>query len=42
VDVDRCGVDGMFTVPDVLTSIEGHVLGEASIQGTYAIYPDAA
>ena len=42
LDVDRCGVDGMFTVPDVLTSIEGHVLGEASIEGTYAIYPDAA
>lgn len=42
LDVDRCGVDGEFTVPDILAAIAGHALGEASIQGTYAIYPDAA
>jgi phosphatidylethanolamine-binding protein (PEBP) family uncharacterized protein len=42
LDVERLDVDGEFTVPDVLAAIEGHALGEASIEGTYAIYPDAA
>jgi Raf kinase inhibitor-like YbhB/YbcL family protein len=41
LDVDRCPVEGPFTGPDVLKAIEGHVLDEASIVGTYAIYPNA-
>ena len=41
LDVERCPVEGSFTGPDVLKAIEGHVLGQASIVGTYAIYPNA-
>jgi hypothetical protein len=41
LDVDRCPVEREFTAQDVLAAIEGHVLGEASITGTYAIYPGA-
>jgi hypothetical protein len=41
LDLERCPVDGPFTGPDVLESIEGHVLDKASMVGTYAIYPDA-
>jgi len=37
----KCAVDGKFTGPEVLQAIKGHVLGEASIKGTYAINPDA-
>ncbi len=41
LDVARCPVEGEFTAQDVLAAVEGHVLGEASIVGTYAIYPGA-
>jgi phosphatidylethanolamine-binding protein (PEBP) family uncharacterized protein len=40
-DLDKCPVEGDFTGPEVLEAIEGHVLGKASIVGTYAINPDA-
>ena len=39
LDVDRCGVDGKFSREDVLAAIEGHVLGSASIVGTYTLNP---
>ena len=41
LDLERCPVEGRFTGPDVLKAIEGHVLDQASIVGTYAIYPNA-
>ena len=41
LDVERCSVEGEFTAEDVLAAISGHVLGEASIVGTYAIYAGA-
>jgi Raf kinase inhibitor-like YbhB/YbcL family protein len=41
LDVERCEVEGVFTADDVLAAIEGHVLGEAKLSGTYAIYPNA-
>jgi hypothetical protein len=41
LDLDRCPVEGTFTGPDVLKAVEGHVLGEGSMVGTYAIYPKA-
>jgi Raf kinase inhibitor-like YbhB/YbcL family protein len=41
LDLEKCPVEGSFTAPDVLKAIEGHVLGEASIVGSYAIYADA-
>jgi Raf kinase inhibitor-like YbhB/YbcL family protein len=41
LDVERCPVEGTFTAPDVLRAIEDHVLDQASVVGTYAIYPSA-
>lgn len=41
LDVARCPVDGTFTGPDVRKAIEGHVLGQAKLVGTYALNPDA-
>ena len=40
LDVDSLPVDGSFTRADALAAMEGHVLAEASIHGTYAINPD--
>ena len=39
IDVERCPVEAPFTGPDVLTAIEGHVLRQASIVGTYTLNP---
>jgi hypothetical protein len=41
LDMERCPVVGEFRGPDLLTAIQGHILGEASIIGSYAIYPQA-
>lgn len=38
-DLERCPVDGAFGGPDVLAAIDGHVLAEASITGTYTLNP---
>jgi len=38
-DLERCPVDGAFGGPDVLAAIDGHVLSEASITGTYTLNP---
>jgi Raf kinase inhibitor-like YbhB/YbcL family protein len=40
LDVDHLDLDDGFTAPDVHRAIEGHVLGSASIMGTYSINPD--
>ncbi|MFW6067890.1 MAG: YbhB/YbcL family Raf kinase inhibitor-like protein [Myxococcota bacterium] len=40
LDVERCPVDGDFRAGDVKKAIEGHVLGQASITGTYSLNPD--
>lgn len=37
LDIDRVDVDGKFTAADVLSAIEGHVLGQATIRGKYKI-----
>ena len=39
-DLDHCPVEGRFTGTDVLSAIDGHILGEARITGTYALNPD--
>ena len=39
-DLERCPVEGRFTGADVLTAIEGHILAEARITGTYALNPE--
>ena len=41
LDVKSCPVEGRFTGPDVVEAIKGHLLGEATITGTYHIYPKA-
>lgn len=38
-DLDRCPVDGAFTGKDVERAIEGHVLAETEVTGTYALNP---
>ncbi len=42
LDVERCAVEGKFTAPDVKKAIEGHVLAEATITGTYTLNPKLA
>jgi len=39
LDVERCPIDGVFTREDVKKAIAGHLLGEASIVGTYTLNP---
>jgi hypothetical protein len=36
-DLDRCPVDGAFTGAQVRAAIAGHVLAEASVEGTYTL-----
>lgn len=37
LDIDRCPVEGDFTVPEVRKAIEGHVLAQATLTGTYSM-----
>ncbi|HEY5719326.1 MAG TPA: YbhB/YbcL family Raf kinase inhibitor-like protein [Gammaproteobacteria bacterium] len=39
LDVERCPVDGRFGGPEVLNAISGHILGQASMLGTYTLNP---
>lgn len=39
-DLERCPVGAGFRVPDVLAAVEGHVLAEATLTGTYTTNPD--
>lgn len=39
LDVPELDITGRFTGPQVLQAIEGHVLGQASITGTYTLNP---
>ena len=39
LDVATCDVDGDFTGADVRAAIDGHVLAEASVMGTYTLNP---
>jgi Raf kinase inhibitor-like YbhB/YbcL family protein len=39
LDVDRCPVEGRFGRSEVLAAIEGHVLDEAGVMGTYSLNP---
>lgn len=38
-DLERCPVDGSFRGKDVERAIEGHVLAETEVTGTYALNP---
>ena len=39
IDVARLDVPDRFTAGDVLQAMQGHVLAEASIYGTYSLNP---
>lgn len=39
LDIDRAPVEGDFTAEDVRRAIDGHVLAEASLMGTYSLNP---
>jgi Raf kinase inhibitor-like YbhB/YbcL family protein len=39
LDVPRCPIEGRFGRQEVLSAITGHVLGQASIVGTYSTNP---
>lgn len=39
LDQDSVPVEGRFTGPEVLAAIEGHVLAQASLTGTYTLNP---
>ena len=40
LDVDRLDLPARFTSADVLRALHGHVLGEATLYGTYSLNPD--
>jgi Raf kinase inhibitor-like YbhB/YbcL family protein len=40
LDVEKVGLDGTFDGPMVMNAIEGHILGKASITGTYSLNPN--
>lgn len=42
LDVARLDVPDRFTAAEVFAAMHGHVLGEASTYGTYALHPEAA
>lgn len=42
LDLERLDVDGDFTAADVRAAMEGHVLGSATITGTYTNNPSVA
>jgi Raf kinase inhibitor-like YbhB/YbcL family protein len=41
-DLVRCPVEGAFTGAQVRAAIEGHVLAEATLTGTYSLNPEVA
>jgi len=40
LDIPRCPVEGHFGRDQVLAAMEGHVLAQASISGTYSLNPE--
>ena len=41
LDIPNCEVSTEMTGPDLLKSIEGHILGQTTLVGTYTINPEA-
>jgi len=41
LDVESLGLSGAFSLADAKKAMEGHIVAEASIRCSYAIYPDA-
>ena len=42
LDLGRCPVEGRFGGPEVRAAIEGHVLGSATLTGTFSLNPTVA
>ncbi len=42
LDLASVDLSGRFTGSDLLAAIEGHVLAQASLSGTYSLHPDVA
>lgn len=42
LDIPRLSLQGKIYGPDVLSAIEGHVLAQASLTGTYSLNPNVA
>lgn len=42
LDIPRCPIDGRFGRDRVLAAIDGHVLGTASLMGTYSLNPEVS
>lgn len=42
LDIERCPVGDQFTGAGVLDAIDGHILAEARITGTYSLNPDVS
>jgi Raf kinase inhibitor-like YbhB/YbcL family protein len=40
LDLERCPVEGGFSGSDVRAALEGHVLAQATVTGTYSTNPD--
>ena len=40
LDIKHCPVQGKFAGPEVREAIQGHILAQASITGTYSLNPD--
>ncbi|MBI3918466.1 MAG: YbhB/YbcL family Raf kinase inhibitor-like protein [Betaproteobacteria bacterium] len=40
LDVEKCGVSGIFKGADVLAAIKGHTLAQAKLTGVYSLNPD--
>ena len=40
LDVEKCGVIGIFKGADVLAAIKGHTLAQAKLTGVYSLNPD--
>ena len=39
LDVESLGLDGRFGGPEALTAMEGHILGQTEVVGTYTLNP---
>ena len=42
LDIDRLPLDGRFGGPEVRQAMQGHILGQASLTGTYTLNPAVA
>lgn len=42
IDLESCPVEGRFTAADVLQAIEGHIVAETLLTGTYSLNPDVS